>query len=95
GFCCIYILDQFGDGYNGVLRFTTMGGTGLLIFLISFCSGQSIQDETEKIFVALTEQKWYNWNSKNKKMLLIALCNSLEPVKIEFFALLPINYASG
>jgi hypothetical protein len=45
--------------------------------------------------VALTEQKWYNWNSKNKKMLLIALCNSLEPVKIEFFALLPINYASG
>jgi hypothetical protein len=45
--------------------------------------------------VALTRKKWYNWNQNNKKMLLIALGNCLEPMKIEFSATLVINYDSG
>jgi hypothetical protein len=45
--------------------------------------------------VALTRQKWYNWNQKNKKILMLALCNSKEQFKIKFSEKFVIHYDTG
>ncbi|CAH1369724.1 unnamed protein product, partial [Tenebrio molitor] len=86
---------QFANGYNGLLRAGSIGMVSFLSFTIFTVSGQAFQSESEQTFEALTRQKWYNWNQKNKKMLLLALCNSREQFKIKFSEKFVINYDAG
>jgi hypothetical protein len=38
----------------------------------------------ERIFDTLTQCSWYNWDAKNKQILLIFMANSLKPCLLTF-----------
>ncbi|KYB27227.1 hypothetical protein TcasGA2_TC033153 [Tribolium castaneum] len=58
-------------------------------------SGQSIESESERIFSTLIQLDWYNWNNKNRRLLLTVLANSLKPIQFKFATTFVINYVAG
>ncbi|KAJ3619267.1 hypothetical protein MTP99_004964 [Tenebrio molitor] len=58
-------------------------------------AGQTLQDESERIFSIFLVINWYTWNNKNRKILLIILHNCLVSMKIKFTDTLAINYQLG
>jgi hypothetical protein len=51
--------------------------------------------QSEEILMKLVMQKWYNWNAANKKMLLIAMANSMRPLQVKFSETFIINFRLG
>ncbi|EFA09267.1 uncharacterized protein LOC107398578 [Tribolium castaneum] len=68
--------------YFLVLRMGCFFGANVLVVFIFSQSGQSFSDETGRIFDTLVMCSWYNWDKRNKKVLLMFLANSLEPMSI-------------
>ncbi|KAJ3620149.1 hypothetical protein MTP99_004136 [Tenebrio molitor] len=54
-------------------------------------AGQTLEDESEKIFVELTTLQWYNWNLKNKKIFLTILTATTRPINIKFSEKFVVN----
>jgi hypothetical protein len=48
----------------------------------------------EGIFDTLTQCSWYNWDAKNKQILLIFIANSLKPCSLTF-AGYALDYQQG
>ncbi|RZC32230.1 uncharacterized protein BDFB_012794, partial [Asbolus verrucosus] len=80
-----FILYYIEDASNILkIRLACMT-TCILLIMYMFCkSGQALFDETSCIFDTLVNCPWYIWNAKNRKILLIFLINSLEPLKFSF-----------
>ncbi|CAH1379851.1 unnamed protein product [Tenebrio molitor] len=62
----------------------------MIAFTISQ-AGQNLFDETSGTFDILTQCSWYNWNAKNKQILLIFMTNCLKPFSLTFAGII-INY---
>ncbi|CAH1379655.1 unnamed protein product, partial [Tenebrio molitor] len=51
----------------------------------TYCqNGQTIVDETGLVLDTLSQCSWYNWDYKNKQILLIFMANSLKPCSFTF-----------
>ncbi|EFA01389.1 odorant receptor 174 [Tribolium castaneum] len=44
-------------------------------------AGQLLSDDTSQVFDTLATCSWYEWDTKNRKMLLMFLLHSLKPIK--------------
>jgi hypothetical protein len=65
------------------------------IVIALYCqAGQKISDQMEGIFDTLTQCSWYNWDAKNKQILLIFMANSLKRRSLTF-AGIAIDYKQG
>ncbi|KAJ3621295.1 hypothetical protein MTP99_003447 [Tenebrio molitor] len=59
--------------------------TAAIIVIVLYCqAGQKISDQMEGIFDTLTQCSWYNWDAKNKQILLIFVKNSLKSCSLGF-----------
>ncbi|CAH1369748.1 unnamed protein product [Tenebrio molitor] len=78
-----------------LLRASLFSIFGMTTFWSLITAGQTLQDESERIFSSFLVINWYTWNNKNTKILLIILRNCLAPIKIKFTDSLAINYQLG
>ena len=51
--------------------------------------------QSDNIFTTLVMTKWYNFNCANRKTFLLMLCNSMEPINLNFSKEIAINYGLG
>ena len=51
--------------------------------------------QSDNIFTTLVMTKWYNFNCANRKTFLLMLCNSMEPINLNFSKEIAINYRLG
>ncbi|KAJ3621308.1 hypothetical protein MTP99_003459 [Tenebrio molitor] len=58
------------------------------VVVYTYCqTGQTIVDETGLVLDTLSQCSWYNWDYKNKQILLIFMANSLKPCTFTFAGL--------
>ncbi|KAJ3657159.1 hypothetical protein Zmor_016181 [Zophobas morio] len=72
--------------------FGFLAGSGFVTMIIC---GETLQDESDNIFTTLVMTKWYNFNCANRKTFLLMLCNSMEPINLNFSKEIAINYRLG
>jgi hypothetical protein len=77
------------------LRASLFANFAVTTFWSLITSGQTLQDESERIFSSFLAINWYTWNNENRKILLIILHNCLVSMKIKFTDTLAINYQLG
>ena len=51
--------------------------------------------QSDNTFTTLVMTKWYNFNCANRKTFLLMLCNSMEPINLNFSKEIAINYGLG
>ncbi|CAH1379874.1 unnamed protein product, partial [Tenebrio molitor] len=59
----------------------------IFVTMITFTiaqAGQNLFDETSNTLDILTQCSWYNWDAKNKQILLIFMANCLKPCSLAF-----------
>ncbi|XP_063914733.1 uncharacterized protein LOC135131113 [Zophobas morio] len=72
--------------------FGFLAGSGFVTMIIC---GETLQDESDNTFTTLVMTKWYNFNCANRKTFLLMLCNSMEPINLNFSKEIAINYGLG
>ncbi|XP_057664417.1 uncharacterized protein LOC130898867 isoform X1 [Diorhabda carinulata] len=66
--------------------------TFILISVLLNISGQAISDQSIKLRDILYESPWTDWNTKNRKTLLIIITNIMDPWEISFYNLISTNH---
>ncbi|RZB38964.1 hypothetical protein BDFB_003435, partial [Asbolus verrucosus] len=68
---CKIRLFYMATGFSSLMVVFVLGGQGLI-------------DESSVIFHIVMKWPWYQWSSKNKKMLLIFTTNIVQPIRFRF-----------
>ncbi|KAJ3622160.1 hypothetical protein MTP99_002685 [Tenebrio molitor] len=55
-------------------------------------AGQFLQDESENMLLQLVKTNWYNWNTGNRKKLVLILINAAQPINLKFSEGFVINF---
>jgi hypothetical protein len=66
------------------LRLSVLTIVNVLIIATYCQAGQKIFNESGRVFDTLTQCSWYNWDARNKQILLIFMANSLKPSTLVF-----------
>ncbi|CAH1381488.1 unnamed protein product [Tenebrio molitor] len=66
------------------IRLGAVATINILIVVICCEAGQMLVDETSCVFDTLMKCSWYNWDFRNKQILLIFQENCLKPFKMQF-----------
>ncbi|RZC35926.1 7tm 6 domain containing protein, partial [Asbolus verrucosus] len=85
--CSVTLLNfilNCGEDASNILKVRLIFSilTAQLISFMYCAAGQLLIDGTEQVHMILMNCPWYIWNIKNRKALLIFMCNCLEPFKI-------------
>ncbi|CAH1380190.1 unnamed protein product, partial [Tenebrio molitor] len=54
------------------------------IMLSIITAGQYLEDESENMLLRLVTTNWYNWNTRNRKTLVLILMNAANPIQAKF-----------
>ncbi|XP_057661215.1 odorant receptor 22c-like [Diorhabda carinulata] len=87
---CIYNINK-STPQSKSLKIYLVIATLISIAVVICVCGQSISDESMKLRDILYESPWYNWNIKNRKILLLIITNIMQPWEISFYNLIPAN----
>ncbi|KAJ3620154.1 hypothetical protein MTP99_004141 [Tenebrio molitor] len=55
-------------------------------------AAQSLEDELETMFLKLVTTNWYNWNTRNRKTLVLILMNAANPIQARFSEGFIVNF---
>ncbi|KAJ3634247.1 hypothetical protein MTP99_011146 [Tenebrio molitor] len=91
----LLLLKFLGEGPSALWRCAPLTIASAITFSGVAVAGQTLETESEEILMKLVMQKWYNWNAANKKMLLIAMANSMSPLQVKFSETFIINFRLG
>ncbi|RZC22680.1 hypothetical protein BDFB_011489, partial [Asbolus verrucosus] len=81
----VFVLNYIETMSNVLkLRFCTAGCNFALVLIIFCEAGQSLVDETGRVFEVLGSSSWYIWNVKNRRILLNFMTNCVNPIKFSF-----------
>ncbi|KAJ3621292.1 hypothetical protein MTP99_003444 [Tenebrio molitor] len=80
-----FVMNVFENGSSIMkLRLCILSICTIIIIFLYCLAGQKIADQMEGIFDTLTQCSWYNWDAKNKRILLIFMANSLKSCPLAF-----------
>ncbi|XP_068900444.1 uncharacterized protein [Tenebrio molitor] len=66
--------------------------SSLSTILSIIAAGQSIEDESENMLLKLEATNWYNWNTRNRKKLVLTLMNAANPIQLKFSEGFIVNF---
>ncbi|KAJ3620158.1 hypothetical protein MTP99_004145 [Tenebrio molitor] len=60
--------------------------------LSTVAAGQYLEDESENMLLRLVTTNWYNWNTRNRKTLVLILMNAANPIQAKFSEGFIVNF---
>jgi hypothetical protein len=64
----------------------------LSTMLSTVAAGQYLEDESENMLLRLVTTNWYNWNTRNRKKLVLILINAANPIQVKFSEGFIVNF---